>query len=173
MALTDGDYRRVEEKAVAVLRSDTDPAGLRETGNPAVAVIRAGDPSLIRAFGQADFPALLLRVLGKTELPLQPAYSILKRFHLRAVILARSMEREDAEEKVRKIAARLEEVLRGQTATDKQFQGLPDEITGAEGVLVCLIRETRFPETAAGEDTVLARAETDFEIHLPCLFRFE
>lgn len=173
MVLSDGDYLVVEDKVAATLLADTGPGGLRETGDPAVACIRAGDPELTRTFGQADFPAILVRATGKTEAPSAPACSLLKIFQLRLLVLDRGLDRAELEQSVRRIAARLESVLRAQTATDQQFLGLPDELDGAEGVLVVSLGETGFPETDALPDQVTARAAVTAEIQAPCAYRYE
>ena len=173
MALSAGDYKAVEDQAVAVLLADTGPGGLKETGHPAVATISAGDPGIVQRFGLSDYPAILVRVMSKSESPAQPVYSVIKTYTVRAMILARGLDRADAEESVRQIAARLEVVLRNQTATDQQFQGLPDLIDAAEGVLACLLRETSFAETQAFSDHVIAQALVTFEIQAPCAFRYE
>jgi len=173
MSLADGDYRQVEAKAVETILADDGPGGLRETGAPAAAAVMAADPALAAFLGQDDFPAILIRVTAKRELPSTPAYSIVKIFTLAAVVLDRGMDRPAVEDSVRRIAARLEQLLREQTATDKQFLGLPDLIEGSEGVLVCTLAETVFSATEAGPDRVLARAQVSAELQVPCAFRFE
>lgn len=173
MALADGDYLRAEEKAVEVVLADTDAGGLRETGSEAVSTVSAGDEAIAKGFGQADFPALLVRAAGKTESPAMPAYRVDKKLNLRFIVLHKSMDRNDAEEKVRKIASRLERILRDQTATDKQFQGLPDFIEGSEGILVSSVPDTVFPDTAVEKDGLLARGRLTAEISVPCAFRYE
>lgn len=173
MTLAEGDYRAVEDQVVATLLADTGPGGLCETGSPAVNAVRAGDLEIARRLGQDDYPAVLARVLLKSESPAHPAYAVIKSFTVRATALARGLDREAAENSARKIAARLETVLRDQTASDRQFQGLPDLIEGGEGVLVSLLRETRFPETEAKSDHVTAAAEVRFELQVPCVFRYE
>jgi len=173
MSLADGDYISVEDKIVETLMGDTGSGGLRESGAPAVATIEAGDISLMASFGQADFPAILVRTIEKSESPPGPAYNTIKTFAVKAAVLDRAMDRGAVEESVRKVSARLEQVLREQTATDKQFLGLPDLIDGAEGVLVCSIRETRFIETDADTDQVIGRADVITEIMVPCAFRYE
>ena len=62
---------------------------------------------------------------------------------------------------------------RPQCITDRQCAGLPDLIDGAEGVMVCSIRETRFEAIEATADWVLAGAEITVEIMAPCSFRYE
>lgn len=173
MALPEGDYRVIEEQAAATLRADDGPGGLCEQGAPPVAIIRAGDFSLDEILGSFEFPAILIRVMAKTETPSAPACSLVKTYRLAAAVLDRAMDRDTAEASVRKIAARLECVLREQSRTDRQFLGLPDLIDGSEGVLVCRVRQTSFPETDAQKERVLARARVEAEIQLPCIFRFE
>ena len=173
MTLSDGDYRAVEDKIVATLLADTGPGGLLEQGDPAVASVLAGDAELYRSFGQAEFPAILVRASGKKESPAMPAYSVVKTYTVRSTVLDRGMDREAVENSVRKITARLEQVLRSQTNTDKQFMGLPDMIEGAEGVLVTSLQETRFNETEAEADHVIASSAANFEIQVPCAFRYE
>ncbi|MFO8056104.1 MAG: hypothetical protein R6V10_02260 [bacterium] len=173
MALADGDYLRAEEKAVEVVLADTDAGGLRESGSEAAATVSAGDEAIAKAFGQADFPAVLVRAAGKTESTAMPAYRLDKKFKLRFTVLHKSMDRNDAEEKVRKMASRLEKLLRDQTATDKQFMGLPDFIEGSEGILVSSVPETVFPDTAVEKEGLLARARLSAEVSVPCAFRYE
>ena len=173
MALSEGDYRAVEEKATATLLADTGPGGLREGPRPPVSRIEAGDPGLIGEWGQDDFPAILIRATGKTESPAQPACAVLKTFAVRFTVLARGRDRGQLERTARRIAARLELVVRDQTGAARQFQGLPDLIEAAEGVLVASLQETRFPETEARADHLLARAEADTIIQVPSLYRYE
>jgi hypothetical protein len=173
MALADGDYKAVEEKVVATLLDDTESGGLREQGSPAVSTVLAADVEVSRFFAQADYPAILVRATAKKESPSAPACSMVKAFKIVATVLEREMDRDAAEESVRKIAARLEQVLRDQTRTDKQFMGLPDLIDCSEGVLVCIIQATGFAETEAGQDQVIARAQVEAEIQVPCAFRYE
>ncbi len=173
MALADGDYLCAEEKAVEVILADTGTGGLRETGAEAVATAAAGDQAMARGFGQADYPAILVRAAAKTESPAGPAYRIYKKYSLRFYVLYKSMDRSDAEEKVRKITARLEDLLREQTATDKQFMGLPDFIQGSEGVLVCSVPETVFRETEVEKDGLRAVSEVNADITAPCAFRYD
>lgn len=173
MALSDGDFRAVEDKVVETLLADTGAGGLLESADPAVASILAGDAELYKSFGQAEFPAILVRVVGKKELPSMPAYSVVKTFTLKAVVLDRGMDRQAAEISARKITARLEEVLRSQTNSDKQFMGLPDLIGDAEGVLVTSLVETKFNETEAEADQVIASSMVGVDIQVPCAFRYE
>jgi len=173
MALADGDYRVIEEKVVETLLADTAPGGLREGPVPAVAAIRAGDARIAESFGQDEFPAILVRATAKKESPATCAYSVLKSWTVTLTVLDRAMDRAAAEESARKIAARAERVLREQTATDRQFLGLPDLIEGAEGVLVSLLRETVFPETRAESGRVTGSARLEIELQVPCAFRYE
>jgi hypothetical protein len=173
MPLNNGDYKTVEEKIAATLLADTGEGGLREGLNPPVAAVAAGGAERARSLAQAEFPAILVRAVAKKETPAAPAYAVLKTFTIEAVVLDRAMDRQAAEDSVRRIAARLEELLREQTATDKQFLGLPDEIAGAEGVLVSTITETRLPASEAQSDRVIARAIVEASIQVPCAFRYE
>jgi len=173
MALADGDFRLVEEKVTAALLADTEEGGLRETGAPAVASARPGDAALVEALGQAEFPALLVRAESKKEEPGQPAAAVLKSFLVRVLAAERGHDREAAEAKTRRIAARVEEVLRRQNRLDQQLGGLADLIEGAEGVLFTTLTETRFQETVAGTERILARATVEVLIQVPCAFRYE
>jgi hypothetical protein len=173
MALADGDYRAIENKIVATLLADTGDGGLREQDAPPVKTIMAGGPDLARPLGQADFPAVLVRAAGKKETPAAPACAVIKTFAVAALILDRGLDRTAVEASVRKISARLESVLRAQTATDRQFLGLPDEIEGAEGVLVSTITDTRLLESQAQADRVTATAMVEASIQVPCAFRYE
>jgi hypothetical protein len=109
----------------------------------------------------------------KKETPSTPAYCLVNIFTLALQILDRGLDRVRVEANVRKIAGRLEQLIREQTATEKQFLGLPDLIEGSEGVLVATIVDTVFSATAAEPEQVLARAAINAEIHLPCAFRYE
>jgi hypothetical protein len=173
MALADGDYRALEDKIVATLLADTAEGGLREEGAPPVKTIMAGGPDLARPFGQSDFPAVLVRAQAKKESPAAPAYAVIKTFTIALTVLDRGLDRAAVEASVRKISARLESVLRAQTATDRQFQGLPDAIEGAEGVLVSTVTDTRFPDSEVQADRVTATAILEASIQVPCAFRYE
>ena len=173
MALSEGDYLKAEEMAVRVLLDDTGAGGLRESGAGPVVSIAAGDETAAGAFAQSAFPAVLVRATAKSETPAGPAFRVHKNFNLRFTVLHKSMDRADAEEKVRRICARLETLLREQTATDKQFAGLPDHIEGSEGVLVCSLSETVLEETRAESDSVTASARTSATVSVPCVFRYE
>jgi len=172
MSLVDGDYIAVENKAVATLLADTGDGGLLETGSPVVSTVRRGRAELAGAMGQAEFPAVLIRVVEKRESS-APAYATVKTFVLECAAAERGMDREAAEDKVRMIAARLEKVLRRQTDTDKQFQGLPDLVDAAEGVLVSSVTRTDLPLSRVESDRVIALATVRAEVSVPCAFRYE
>jgi len=173
MALGDGDYLAVESKVAAALLADDGEGGLRETGSGPVKTIAPGDEGLSAALGQGDHPVLLVRVVGKSEQPASLSCSVLKSFSVRALVRDRGLDREALEASVRRIAARLEQALREQNATDRQFLGLPDSIEGAEGVLAVSLKSAEFPEPETGLDQVVARGIVTFEISLPCAFRYE
>ncbi len=173
MSLSDGDFIAVEGKVVDTLLADTGAGGLREEGSPAVNTIMAGEPGLLESFGQSRFPAVLVRAAGKVETPPGPAYSIMKTYKLAAAVAHRGMDREALGDSIRKIASRLEEVLRSQTATDKQFLGLPDLVDGSEGVLVVNVRRTSFAEPLVQLEAVQARAIVEADILVPCAYRYE
>ncbi|HUT54616.1 MAG TPA: hypothetical protein VM658_14595 [bacterium] len=173
MPLNNGDYRALEDKIVATLLADTGEGGLREGSNPPVRTILAGGVELARPLAQAEFPAVLVRAVAKKETPAAPAYAVIKTFTISAVVLDRGLDRAAVEGSVRKISARLESVLRAQTATDRQFLGLPDLIEGAEGVLVSTITETRLLDSEAQSDRITARAVVEASIQVPCAFRYE
>jgi hypothetical protein len=173
MSLPDGDYRALEQQAVAVILADSDSGGLCEPGQPAVATAMAGAPALAEAFGQDRFPAILIRAEAKTETPAAPAYAVVKSFTLVAWIIDRGLDREAVEVHVRRIVARLETLFRLQSATDRQFLGLPDLIAGSEGVLVSVPESTEFPPPELSDDHIQARARLRTTIQVPCAFRYE
>jgi hypothetical protein len=173
MSLPDGDYRAVEQQAVAAILADSDDGGLREPAAPAVATVMAGSPALAEAFGQERFPAIMVRVESKSESPASPAYAVIKSFALAAWVLDRGLDREAVEDRVRRVAARLEAVLRLQTATDRQFLGLPDRIDGSEGVLVSAPATTEFPPPELADDRIQARAVVRIAVQVPCAYRYE
>lgn len=173
MSLAEGDYRWVEDKVVETLLADTAAQGLREEGAPPVATIMAADTEIIRSFGQARFPAILIRASGKTESPSGPAYGLVKTFRAVARIFDRGLDRDALENSVRKIAARIEKVMREQTAIDKQFLGLPDLVEDAEGILVCSLGETGFAESESVRGEVLSSGSVQADIIVPCITRYE
>jgi hypothetical protein len=173
MTLAPGDYRAVEDQAVATLLADQAPGGLRDPAGPVAATVMAADEELASRFGQAEFPAVMVRVTGKTETPQEPARSVLKSFELRLIVLHRALDRGEAEEKTREVAARLEALLRGETRSDRQFQGLPDLIDGGEGTLAVALNATEFIVTRAAPDQCLGRAEVKARIMVPCVFGYE
>ena len=173
MALANGDYKAIEDKVVETLLDDTDTGGLKETGSEPVATITAGDEEIIKTFGQSRFPAILVRAASKTESPARPAYALIKSYSLAITALDRGMDRTALETSIRKIAARVEIVIREQTRTDKQFKGLPDQVDGSEGVMVASVAKTAFSETKAEQGEVMARAKIEAMIQIPCAFRYD
>lgn len=173
MPLADGDFLLVEEKVAAALLVDVGPGGLFDPSAPGLAAVRVADEAVVEAAGVADFPLALVRVEQKREEPLLPARSALKVFAVRVALFARSADRESAEAAARRIAARVEEVVRLQNRADKQLLGLADLVSGAEGVLFTSLVETRFGETEARPGRLTARAEVRFLVQVPCAFIYE
>lgn len=173
MSLSDGDFLLVEENVAAALMTDVGAGGLMDPEAPALAAVRVADESAADSAGQADFPLALVRVRGKKEEPLTPARSALKTFAVRASLFARGGDRETVEASVRRIAARVEQVVRDQNRADQQLLGLADLIGDGEGVLFTCLSETVFPETVGRAGQLLARGRVDFLVQVPCAFIYE
>jgi hypothetical protein len=173
MTLASGDYRAVEEKVVATLLYDTGTGGLRDPSDFAVHTVKAADEETQAALGAADFPAVFVRVTGKSETPRFPARSLLKSFDLKIAVLCRGLDRAALQDRAREIAARIEKVVRAENAADRQFQGLPDFIDGGEGSLAAVPTETVFPPAVATTDRVTARAEVRAVLMVPCAIAYE
>jgi len=173
MSLADGDFLLVEEKVAAALLVDVGEGGLFDPDAPALAAVRVADDAVAEAAGQADFPLVLVRVESKREEPLLPSRSALKIFAVRASLFARGANREAAEAAARRIAARVEQVVRAQNRADRQLLGLADLIEDGEGVLFTCLTETRFAPTAARPGQLLARADVRFLVQVPCAFIYE
>ena len=173
MSLPDGDFLLVEEKVAAALMVDVGAGGLFDPAAPALAAVRVADETVVESAGQADFPLALVRVEQKREEPLGPSRSALKTFAVRVALFARGASREAAEDAVRRIAGRVESVIRGQNRADRQLLGLADLVDDGEGVLFTSLTETRFPETVARPGQLLARADVRFLVQVPCAFIYE
>ena len=152
MTLPNGDYIELENKVVQTLNQDSQPCGIRETENPAVALIEAGIRDEPKMYAKNELPAVAVCATGKTEQFEPNAKTIGKTFHLALLVIHRGADREQVENLVKKITARLEEIVRSQTGTESQFCGLPQQIHNAQGVLIATISQTSF--TAQKSPTV-------------------
>jgi hypothetical protein len=158
---------------VATLHADTRAGGLRDPADLAVKSIQAADEETQAALGAADFPAVFVRVTGKSETPRVPARSLIKSFDLKIAVVHRGLDRAALEDRAREIAARIEKAVRAENTADRQFQGLPDFIDGGEGSLAAVLTETVFPPTLAATDRVTARAEVRAAVMVPCAVPYE
>ncbi len=144
MSLINGDYLAAENKVSETLYADSGPGGMRETGNPAVALIEPEIRDEPKLYGAHELPVIAVSVTGKTEEFEPNAKTIGKVFHLAFHIICRGADRDQADRQLKCIAHRLESLVREQSATDKQFSGLPGQIADADGVLVASIQSTCF-----------------------------
>jgi hypothetical protein len=87
-------------------------------------------------------------------------------------VLCRGGDRETETERAKKIAARLEHVLREQNRADRQFNGLPALIENSQGALLVRIKQTtfesRFFEDGGGKNPEVA-ATISAEMVVPCV----
>jgi hypothetical protein len=173
MALLNGDYIAVEERVVETILADTREGGLSEPGDQAVKTVLAAGDNMIENKNQDDFPMILVRAESKTEKPSFSSFSVNKIFLIKSFVFDREMDGESAQSIVRKISFAMEKLIREQTASDKQFMGLPDQIENSEGTLVSTVKQTSMYNSVDKNDGNLARVEIIHEILIPCSYRYE
>ncbi len=164
--LANGDYLEVEEKVIETLLADSGEGGLNRAAGPAVRTFgRGGSPP--DSLAASQFPAVLVRASGKTETPACPAARMNKIFALEVRAAHRGRDREKIEDEIKRIAARIERVLRSQNRADAPMQALAESIEGGEGTLTCSIIQTRINETETGTDGAMASSLTGIEVAVP------
>jgi len=160
MALADGDYLVVAEKVVETLLADTGAGGIREEPNPPVKTIEPRIRREAKLYSKYELPLIGVEVVKKREEPSPSSQIIDKIFELEFLILCRGGDRELESDRAKKIASRLEKILKEQNLPDQQFSGLPGLIAGSQGVLLTKIKETgfesRFFEDATGKNPEVA-----------------
>lgn len=144
MALAEGDYLVIAEKVVTTLLADTDAGGLRAENDPAVKTIEPKIRREAKLYSKYELPLIGVEVVKKREEPAPSSRHIDKYFDLAFLILCRGGDRELETERAKKIAARLEQVIKDQNYSDKQFSGLAALIDGSQGTLLALVKETSF-----------------------------
>jgi len=144
MALADGDYLAMAGKAVETLLADTGPGGLREQPNAPVKTIEPRIRKEAKLYSKYELPLIGVEVARKREEPSPSSRLVDKIFELEFLVLCRGGDRELEAERARKIAARLEQVLKQQNLPEHQFSGLPGLIEGGAGVLLVRMMETQF-----------------------------
>ena len=173
MALAEGDYLVIAEKVVETLLADTGAGGLREENEPAVKTIEPRIRREAKLYTKYELPLVGVEVVGKREAPAPSSRLIDKHFDLEFLILCRGGDRELETERVKKIAARLEYLIREQNYSDRQFSGLARLIEGGQGTLLALVRETifesRFFEDGGGKNPEVA-AVVAAEVMVPANF---
>jgi len=151
MALANGDYLIVAEKVVETLLADTGAGGLREPGDTPVKTIEPKIRREAKLYSKYELPLIGVEVTSKREEPGPSSSLVDKIFSLEFLVLCRGGDREAEAERAKKIAARLETVIRAQNAADQQFSGMPALIEGCEGTLLARVKESAF-ESAFFED---------------------
>jgi hypothetical protein len=173
MALTNGDYLELADKIVSTLLADTEAGGLREGDDPPVKTIEARLPEESRYYGKHELPLVAVQVIGKREVHEPSMRCVAKVFEVEFRILTRGGDRQKEDQNCKKIAHRLEKVFRQQSQSSQPFQGLPDLIENAEGVLLTGIKNTLFEAASSDEASPkrpTARAIMRGEIWVPCNF---
>jgi len=170
MALAKGDYLIVAEKVTETLLADVGPGGLRETSECPVKTIEARVRREAKLYSKYELPLIGVDVGSKKEQPGPSSRLVDKIFELELLVLCRGGDRELEVERAKKIAARLESVIREQNLADQQFSGLAAQINGSQGALIARIVstdfESRFFEDANGKNPEIA-AVVSAEIIVP------
>jgi hypothetical protein len=144
MPLADGDYIKAEEYIVNTLKADTGSGGLVEAGDPPVKLIEAEIRDEVEAYAKQEFPVIAVTIVSKSEGPDPTEEVMAKNFEVHFLIFTSQATREGADSECKKVAARLEKVVRDQTGTSKHFLGLPAEIDGNDNTLLSGITDTNF-----------------------------
>lgn len=134
------DYTNLKAQIVATIQADTGAGGLFETGDPMLALATSKARERPRNFGKTEVPVIIVRCEHKTE-PVDPDDDTLaKVYNVDFFCMVRSSNLDDAETKMDNILSRLEDLIREQTKTSKQWSGLPALI--ADSQLTLLSRPT-------------------------------
>lgn len=171
MPLLDGDYLFVGQKVLDTLLSDTEPGGLREQGNPPVKTIESRVRDEMKHYSKYELPLISVEVNGKREVPSPSSRILDKIFELNLLVLCRGGDREHELEQCKRISARVEKIVREQNQIGKQFQALPNLISGSEGVLLAWVSSTQFKDGIFEEGSSSkpeAIGEIKVEILVPC-----
>ena len=144
MALDKGDYLMVAEKVVETLLSDTGSGGLREPDDLVVKTIEPKIRREAKLYSKYELPLIGVEVVRKREEPAPSLRLVDKIFELQLLVLSRGGDREQESERVKKIASRVEFLIREQNCVDKQFLGLSQVIDGSQGVLLTRLKSTEF-----------------------------
>ena len=160
MVLDRGDYLIVADKVVETLMADTGIGGLRESGGPPVRTIEPRIRREAKLYSKYELPLIGVDVVRKREEPAPSSNLVDKIFEMEFLILCRGGDRELESERAKKIASRLEKVLKAQNLPEHQFLGLPGLIEGSQGVVLVSIKETffesRYFEDASGRNPEVA-----------------
>jgi|GEM_PF-1182269 len=171
MSLADGDYLIVAEKVVETLMADTGDGGLREEPKPPVKTIEPRIRKEAKLYSKYELPLIGVEVVRKREEPSGSSQLVDKIFEIEFLILCRGGDREIESERAKRIAGRLEKVLREQNLAEKQFSGLAGLIDASQGVLLSRVKESgfesRFFEDASGKNPEVS-AMVFAEIIVPC-----
>lgn len=175
MALANGDYIELETKLIATINADTGAGGLVETGAAAVKMVKADTGDSPENIAKQSLPAIICGVGPKREERESNDKTITKIFSVGFIACDRGGDRAQVEASVRKIATRIEDLIREQTLTAKQWTDAPAMIGNSEGVLTSVVIQTSFAtvptEKIKGE--FIAWAAVDAEIWIPCTYTYE
>jgi hypothetical protein len=173
MALAQGDYLVIAEKVVETLLADTGAGGLCEQGEPAVKTVEPRIRREAKLYSKYELPLIGVEVVSKREAPAPSSRLVDKHFDLEFLVLCRGGDRELETARVKKIAARLEHLIREQNYSDRQFSGLARLVEGGQGTLLAQVKETifesRFFEDGGGRNPEVA-AVVAVEVMVPADF---
>ena len=175
MNLANGDYLEIEAKLLATINADTGSGGLMETGDEAVKSVRADIGDSPENFAKQELPAINCGVGPKVDEIQGNDKTTCKIFSVGFIVADRGGDRILAEANVKKIAARLEDLIREQTRTDKQWTQLPAVIADSDGAMTSVVVSTDFfttkTEKIKGEFVAWAAVEAKFWV--PCTYTYE
>lgn len=167
MGLKDGDYETILAHICEALENDTGEGGLRESSDPTVKTIEKLRSGGVRALRSHETPALFVSIAFKDERGFGRAS--LRSYGVIFQIICRGADAAVESARCRKIASRLEELLREENDADRQLNGLADALGWSIGALTITPARTAFASVyAKGEEPVYTEsASVEAELELP------
>lgn len=171
MSLADGDYIIILSHVLAAINADTGSGGLKEAADPPVKTVESEIRHEPRVYRDHEAPAIAVVVKSKEER--RDAGAAVRNYRLAMRIYCRGLDAEVEIARCRRIAGRLEALLREENSPARQLAALPGSLTWSIGSLELTPSHTEF---TTGEEArqgqmryaVVGVVEVDLSIPAVC-----
>ena len=168
MSLAEGDHNDVLDAVVSAIEADTGTGGLFESPDPPVKLVEIELRNEPRAYRDHEAPAIAVTLIGKDER--REGGAAIRTYRLAIYVYCRGADSGVESTRCRKIVSRLEQVIRDENDSSRQFQGLPQSSSWALGALnVAPVRAEFFTgeEARRGQTVYAVLGLVEAEIEIP------